>query len=87
MIPPKILSYIRLNPLESLAALLSISGGCFVPSTDPNPRIIGFALWCGGNALWICFAKGYKKWGFLTMQAVYLIQNLIAITNNIWGLF
>ena len=76
------LHYLHTNFLECLAATLSVTGGCFVPSTDPQIRTIGFCFWCCGNVSWLWFSKDKKVMAFMAMQVIYLGQNVIGIVNN-----
>lgn len=76
-----ILCYIKNNPIECVAALFSVVGGFFFPSVNNTFRVIGAVLWCVGNALWVIFAHGNKKWALFVLQMIYMGQNMFAIWN------
>jgi hypothetical protein len=71
------------NPIECIAACFSVIGGCFVPSVNPLARAAGFGLWICGNLGWLYYTKDKKVLAFMTMQLIYLGQNVVGILNNL----
>ena len=62
---------------------ISILGGFLVPQLDPLHRGIGFLLWGISNPLWIWYGIRTGKKGIAILFAVYWMQNLTGIWNNL----
>lgn len=81
----RVLCYARDNMVECSAAIMGIAGGFLYPSVDTGLRVTGAVLWCIGNALWLIFAHGHRKWALFALQAIYMVQNVFAVWNVSMG--
>jgi hypothetical protein len=78
----KVVDYLKNNPVNCIAAVISIVGAWFVAELDQGLQQIGFSLWIISNLLWIVHGINKRDF-FLTITfAVYFIMNLLGIFNR-----
>jgi len=65
--------------LEWTATALGIIGALLVA----HQMVAGFMVWIVANILWMIFAGAHRKWGMLTLFAVYTAISAYSIYQ--WG--
>lgn len=78
-----VVKYIKNNPVNCAAAIISISGAWLVAALDQSLQQLGFSLWVASNILWILHGMNKKDYFLVITFVAYFIMNVIGISNRI----
>lgn len=68
--------------LEWPAMALSLVGAYLLGSQSPRRRIVGFAVFCVSNALWVAWGWRDGAWALIVLQFGLLLLNVRGIRRN-----
>ena len=76
------IDYIKNNPINCIAAIITIVGTWLVAALDQTLQQLGFSIWVVSNFLWIIHGMNKKDY-FLAFTFIILSGvNLIGIINR-----